>query len=107
MQRARYFSEMQKYGIKLIISPDTDADNPPLYADSQLKLLHHYYNEVKADGVYTTDYKTVQKYNTYIQEQQEKRAELPAFFSDLQMTLPIPSEKATTEELGENGTDKD
>ena len=105
--KPRYFSDMRKYGVKLLISPASDDSDQSLPEGSVSTLLNRYYTEIHADGVYTKNYLSAQDHNALLEEQAQKNAELPAFFSNLNLSIPVPREKPASSKTSENTLPQD
>lgn len=91
--RQRYLKNIKKYGLKILISSTDHLQALPMYTGNVPALLNLYYDKALADGIYTNDYLSAQKHNTAIKEQAKRRAELPEFFSNLNLTLPPPKQE--------------
>ncbi len=94
--RPKYLENIKKYGLKILISSTDLLQAAPRFVNNFPALLNLYYDKIMADGIYTDDYLAVQQHNRSLTEQARRKAELPEFFSNLNLTLPAPKEDNLT-----------
>jgi glycerophosphoryl diester phosphodiesterase len=101
-----YLEGAHKYGMKIFLYETQGPESLPAYAGTMQALLSYYYSNAEVDGLYTDYYSSVQKLNTVIAEEEKRKAELPEFFSNLNLTPPAPRKEEATPEPLYNGLDE-
>lgn len=87
----QYIEEAHRYGLKVLTySVTTDQERLPSFVSNFPALLKFYYTQTNIDGLYTDSFAEVQQYNEQLAAQEKYRAELPPFFSDLELSSPKP-----------------
>lgn len=92
-----YLDEIKKYGLKLFVYGLRDrADEIPAFAGTFESLLDFYYQQTNIDGISTDSFTTVKSYQQRLIAEEKRKADLPEFFSTLQLSRP-PIELEETE----------
>jgi glycerophosphoryl diester phosphodiesterase len=96
-----YIRTVHEYGLSVFVYSLSDqTENLPPFADTFSSLLDLYLQTAEMDGVYTDSFGAAKVALDRLEEDKKKKAELPAFFSSL--NLSSPSGSGTTENSPEN-----
>ena len=85
----QYIEEAHKYGLKVLTySVTVSKEQLPSFVSNFPALLKFYYTQSNIDGLYTDSFAEVQQHNEQLAAQDKYRAELPPFFSALELSSP-------------------
>ena len=88
-----YIEDVHKYGLKVLTFSlnNQEEEFPPFVADFS-SLLTFYYSQAGIDGLYTDSFQDVLQYDKQRAVEKKSKSDLPAFFSDLELSRPTLDE---------------
>jgi len=88
----RYISAVQENGVAVFAyALNNQPDDLPPFADTFSSLINFYLEKVGVNGFYTDSFDQVRTIIDRLELEKQKRAELPKFFSSLNLSPPTPS----------------
>lgn len=92
-----YLEACQQYGIKLFLYLSENSLEP--HNELLPSRLKRYYEQISIDGIYTDSFFEVQDFNKQLAEQAKNQAELPPFFSNLNLSAPLHVDDGKTQAI--------
>ncbi|MGB3209815.1 MAG: glycerophosphodiester phosphodiesterase [Desulforhopalus sp.] len=91
---SKYVEDAHRYGLKvLVFSLDEKEGQLPAFATDFPSLLNFYYKKAGIDGLYTDAFTEVLQHNKQLTAEEKWRAELPTFFSSLELSKPTSAQE--------------
>lgn len=90
---SQFIQEVHKYGLKVLVTSIKANEQFQPFAPNFPALLKFYYTQANIDGVYTDSFSEALQYNEQVSAEEKWKAELPTFFSSLELTRPTTAIK--------------
>ncbi len=87
---AGYFAEAKRYGLHRLAQLPAAAT---MEEEELLKLTNTLFDQLELDGVYTDAYQAISRHRQRLVEEAARQADLPPFFSELELKRPAPKEE--------------